>query len=68
MRHPNKDTFLSTAAQMRTGAKHRRRWNAVSLVLVAALQGPALARPGAGYGDLIDSYCIERVRLRVGAH
>ncbi|MBX9824826.1 MAG: Spy/CpxP family protein refolding chaperone [Xanthobacteraceae bacterium] len=70
MPHPRKRTFLSTTAPLRAGAKHQQRWNAVlsGLILVAALQGPALARPGSGYGDLIDSYCIERGRLRVGAH
>lgn len=37
------------------------------LLLIAAAPS-AMARPGPGYGDLIDRYCIERGRLRVGAH
>ncbi len=28
----------------------------------------ATARPGPGYGDLVDKYCIERGRLRTAAH
>lgn len=37
-------------------------------LLAVALDGPAVARSGSGYGDLIDSYCIDRGRLRVRAH
>lgn len=39
-----------------------------ALVLLGCQSSPARARPGDGYGDLIDSYCIERGRLRVRAH
>ncbi len=40
----------------------------VTGVLVAALDGSAIAGPGSGYGDLIDNYCIDRGRLRIRAH
>ncbi|WP_339528148.1 hypothetical protein, partial [Pseudomonas sp. EL_65y_Pfl2_R96] len=42
----------------------------VSLVLIGLLFDltSAIARPTHGYGDLIDSYCIDRGRLRVRAH
>ncbi|MBJ7402147.1 MAG: hypothetical protein JHD07_02115 [Bradyrhizobium sp.] len=42
----------------------------VPLACFAALLlgSPVLARPGSGFGDLIDTYCIDRGRLRVRAH
>lgn len=40
----------------------------LALVLLGWQTPPAVARPGYGYGDLIDNYCIERGRLRVRAH
>ena len=39
-----------------------------ALVFLGCQSSPALARPGNGFGDLIDNYCIERGRLRVRAH
>lgn len=53
-------------------AQHRRsrslRPSLLCALFVLALDGSAVARPGSGYGDLIDSYCIDRGRLRVRAH
>jgi len=40
----------------------------LSCVLIGAADRSAMSRPGLGYGDLIDKYCIARGRLRVGAH
>lgn len=39
---------------------------AVSFILF--LSSPSFARPGNGYGQLIDKYCIEKGRLRVPGH
>lgn len=64
-----------TATTSSKGAGARWRLSILSwslfgaLLLVAALDGStASARPGSGYGDLIDTYCIDRGRLRVRAH
>lgn len=62
------------AATLSKGAGARRssilRWSLLAAMpLFAALDGStAFARPGSGYGDLIDTYCIDRGRLRVRAH
>lgn len=40
----------------------------IAVAAISLSAPPATARPGLGYGDLIDSYCIERGRLRVRAH
>lgn len=40
----------------------------VAFGVAMALAPPAGARPGLGYGQLIDKYCIERGRLRVAGH
>lgn len=54
------------------GAKHHRLWKLGLLLLIGltlgAIERSAQARPGPGYGDLIDKYCIAQARLRVGAH
>lgn len=46
----------------------RARFAVVALALLGWQTSPTLARPGEGYGDLIDNYCIGRGRLRVRAH
>ena len=59
----------------KTASKDRQRRRSVFssvaifvLTLLGWQMSPVLARPGNGYGDLIDNYCIERGRLRVRAH
>ena len=59
----------------KTARKDRQRrlsvFSSVAIFVLTLLgwqMSPVLARPGNGYGDLIDNYCIERGRLRVRAH
>lgn len=40
----------------------------ISCMLIGVADRPAMSRPGMGYGDLIDKYCIKQGRLRVAAH
>lgn len=61
----------TSAGACETTRSRRPRGLRLSLVcslLVVALDGAAEARSGSGYGDLIDSYCIDRGRLRVRTH
>lgn len=61
----------TSAGACETTRSRRLRGLRLSLVcalLVVALDGAAEARSGSGYGDKIDSYCIDRGRLRVRTH
>lgn len=64
MLNPNKTARKDWRRQLRVSSS----CTVVALVILGWQTSPVFARPGNGYGDLIDNYCIERGRLRVRAH
>lgn len=66
--HPTAATSSKRAGARRHSGILRRSLLG-AMLFIAPLQGStALARSGSGYGDLVDSYCLDRGRLRVRAH